>query len=135
MVVAAVGGRNARIPPALEAQNVAGAEAHLLPEENVAVEGARRNRRLERQMSIRGSWCTSEYLPQFGWSCNITNGYAFGMESWVSGENHVCLKIYGRSCLWSSSNLKESRNFFFALHKLNVSHFFCALLRCRVSCA
>jgi hypothetical protein len=60
-----VGGRNAHIPPVLEARNVAGAEEHLLPEENVAVEGGRRNRRLEQRMITRGSWFTVEYLPQF----------------------------------------------------------------------
>lgn len=51
---AAAEGRNAHIPPilVLEEQNMAGAEAHL-PEENVAVEGARRNRHLERRMITR----------------------------------------------------------------------------------
>ena len=50
-----MGDRNVHIPPVLEAQNVAGAEAHLPLGENVADEEARRNRRLERQMITRGA--------------------------------------------------------------------------------
>jgi len=114
-----VGGRSAHIPRVLEAQNVAGAQVHL-PEENAAVEGARKNQRLERQMIIRrNSWFTSEYLPQFRWSCNITNGYAFWDGSWISREIHVCVKTYGRcSCFfleWLNSILKQSRIYLFCL--------------------
>jgi len=48
-------GRNARIPPILEAQSVAEAGVHHPLEENVvvAVEEARRNRHLEQRMSGR----------------------------------------------------------------------------------